>query len=195
MDPIQQVIAEQLAKIREHERAASKSKMVVNALLESRGQPAMFAEEQDSMERDTTTLSIRSDQFYGQPLAGAIRTILELRRKQDRGPATVNEIFASLTEGGFAFDTRNEDNAKRGLRVSLTKNSVTFHKLPNGKYGLLEWYPNAKPKRTRLGATTDADAVGEDEDDDDLLGGEPVSTEEADDGESLVGLTRREQAQ
>ena len=35
---------------------------------------------------------------------------------------------------------------KRGLRIALTKNSVTFYRLPSGAYGLLEWYPNAKPQ-------------------------------------------------
>lgn len=137
------------------------------------------------------SLSIRSDQFYGQPLAAAIRTILEMRRKQERGPATVNEIYGALIEGGFAFDTRNDENAKRGLRVSLTKNSVTFHKLPNGKYGLLDWYPGAKTKRPRSGTSTDAadddngnDADLDAEDDDAEVGaaqGEPVPTATAED--------------
>lgn len=57
---------------------------------------------------------------------------------------------------GTFIGTRDEENAKRGLRVSLTKNSVTFHKLPNGKYGLLDWYPGAKTKRPRNGTTNDA---------------------------------------
>jgi hypothetical protein len=150
-DPIQQAIAKLQAKLHEQERAVVKTKMVINQLCEVVGLPLIYSDAEEEA-RDSATLSIRSDQFYGQPLAAAIRTILELRRKQDRGPATVNEIYASLVEGGFAFDTRNEENAKRGLRVSLTKNSVTFHKLPNGKYGLLEWYPSARTKRVRIGA-------------------------------------------
>ena len=35
------------------------------------------------------------------------------------------------------------------LRISLGKSSHTFHKLPNGQYGLLEWYPNVKPPKKR----------------------------------------------
>lgn len=154
-DPIQLAIAKLQAKLKEQERAASKTKMAINALCEAIDQPPMYAED-TADGADNVSLAIRSDQFYGQPLAGAIRTILEMRRKQERGPATVNEIYAALIEGGFAFDTRNEENAKRGLRVSLTKNSVTFHKLPNGKYGLLDWYPGAKTKRPRNGTTNDA---------------------------------------
>ncbi|MDM4767275.1 hypothetical protein [Pelomonas sp. SE-A7] len=154
-DPIQLAIAKLQAKLREQERAASKTKMAINALCEAVDLPPMYAEDAEE-NHDVASLSIRSDQFYGQPLAAAIRTILEMRRKQDRGPATVNEIYAALIEGGFAFDTRNEENAKRGLRISLTKNSVTFHKLPNGKYGLLDWYPAAKTKRPRNGSTSGA---------------------------------------
>jgi hypothetical protein len=163
-DPIQLAITKLQAKLQEHERAASKTKMAINALCEASDLPPMYADA-DEERRDAVSLSIRSDQFYGQPLAAAIRIILEMRRKQDRGPATVNEIYASLLEGGFAFETKNEENAKRGLRVSLTKNSVTFHRLPNGKYGLLEWYPNAKPKRYRATPPDqDNDTDGDDED-------------------------------
>lgn len=160
-DPIQETIAKLQLKLRDQERAAAKTKMVINGLCEAEGLPLLYADA-DAETSDVASLSIRSDQFYGQPLAGAIRTIFELRRKQDRGPATVNEIYAALLDGGFAFETRNEDNAKRGLRVSLTKNSVTFHKLPNGKYGLTEWYPSVKAKRARN--ATNADAEGDDGD-------------------------------
>lgn len=145
-DPIQLAIAKLQAKLLDQERAVAKTKMVINELCEIEGLPLLY-ELEEKQTQGTTNLAIRSDQFYGQPLAAAIRAILELRRKLDKGPATVNEIYAALIEGGFAFDTRNEDNAKRGLRISLSKNSVTFHRLPNGKFGLLEWYPAAKTKR------------------------------------------------
>ncbi len=189
-DPIKLAIATLQAKLKEQERAASKTKMAINALCDAIDQPPMYAEDAEDG-NDGVSLSIRSDQFYGQPLAAAIRTILEMRRKQERGPATVNEIYGALIEGGFAFDTRNDENAKRGLRVSLTKNSVTFHKLPNGKYGLLDWYPGAKTKRPRSGTSTDAadddngnDADLDAEDDDAEVGaaqGEPVPTATAED--------------
>jgi hypothetical protein len=90
---------------------------------------------------------VRSDEFYGQPLATAIRAVLEKRKGAGIGPAAVRDIYDTLGSGGFKFEAKDEDNAIRGLRQSLTKNSSTFHKLPNGLYGLLEWYPNAKPAR------------------------------------------------
>jgi hypothetical protein len=96
---------------------------------------------------------LKADQFYGKPLATAVREYMEMRGSPSsggRGAATVKEIFAALKEGGFAFDTKNDENAMRGLRISLAKNTVTFHKLPNGQFGLLAWYPNAKqPKSDR----------------------------------------------
>jgi hypothetical protein len=90
---------------------------------------------------------LKADQFYGKPLATAVREYMEMRGAPSsggQGAATVKDIFASLKQGGFAFDTKNDENAMRGLRISLAKNTTTFHKLPNGQFGLLSWYPNAK---------------------------------------------------
>jgi len=109
----------------------------------------------------SVNLAIQSDQFYGQPLASSIRTILELRKALNQGPATINEIHAALVEGGFGFETKNEDNAKRGLRISITKNTSLFHKLPNGKFGLLEWYPNAKQPKAGKATSGADDLIGD----------------------------------
>jgi hypothetical protein len=90
---------------------------------------------------------IRNDQFYGQPLMTCIREYLALRKGSGLGAAPVADIFDALKRGGFKFETKNEENAKAGVRQSLTKNADVFHKLPNGEYGLLEWYPNAKVEK------------------------------------------------
>lgn len=93
---------------------------------------------------------IRRDQFHGVPQATAVREYLTMRgdsKAGGLGAATVNEIFEALKTGGFRFDVKNDENAKRGLRISLTKNSTTFYRLPNGTYGLLEWYPNIREPR------------------------------------------------
>jgi hypothetical protein len=66
--------------------------------------------------------------------------------------------------GGYHFQAKNDDYAKRGLYQSLTKNSSTFHKIPaNGKYGLLEWYPAAKAAKGKDTAECDAETEGPDE--------------------------------
>lgn len=92
------------------------------------------------------TLRSSSD-FYGQPLASSLRTILERRKAHGLGPASVNDLFDVLSQGGFQFQTKNDENAKRGVYGALSKNAVTFHKLPNGDYGLTEWYPNVREAR------------------------------------------------
>ncbi|MGH7242549.1 MAG: hypothetical protein ACREJD_03940 [Phycisphaerales bacterium] len=98
--------------------------------------------------------SIRRDQFYGVALATAIRKYLEMRRVGGVGPATVSDIYSALCLGGFKFEAKNEANAKRGLYISLAKNTAVFHKLPGGTdesavFGLIEWYPSAKAELDR----------------------------------------------
>jgi hypothetical protein len=121
-------------------------KRTVNRLCGYAGRPDQYADA-DEATTSRSVASIRPDQFYGQPLASAIREYLEMRRASGLGAAKVRDIFDALKQGGFKFETKDDTNAERGLRQSLTKNSVTFHKLPSNTYGLLEWYPNAKPAR------------------------------------------------
>jgi hypothetical protein len=95
------------------------------------------------------TTSIRADEFYGKPLASVVRTILEKRAAAGLFAAQVNDIYEAMQRGGYKFDAKNDDNAKRGLYVSLGKNTSMFHKLPNGTYGLLEWYPAVKESKAK----------------------------------------------
>jgi hypothetical protein len=78
-----------------------------------------------------------------------------MRRAQNLGAATNREIYDSLMAGGYEFDTKSEDIAQQSLRHSLAKNTALFHKLPNGQFGLLSWYPNVK--KPKAGAATAAD--------------------------------------
>jgi hypothetical protein len=87
---------------------------------------------------------LRSDQFYGQTLAGATRQYLEMRKASGQGSASVSDIFYALKKGGYKFDASTDEYAKNGVRMALRKNSVTFHRLPNGDYGLLDWYERPK---------------------------------------------------
>jgi hypothetical protein len=70
-----------------------------------------------------------------------------MRKAANLGAASVADIFSTVRKGGFKFDAKDDENAKNTIRMSLRKNSSIFHKLPNGEYGLLTWYPNAKPAR------------------------------------------------
>ncbi len=140
-DAIEEIVAE----IGTMEAAVRDKKRTVNTLCGVAGREEMYT--LDTPEAALPT-RVRPDQFYGQPLASAVRTILEMRRQQNLGAATVNEVFDALTAGGYQFNTKSDDVARQSLRNSLSKNTVTFHKLPNGRFGLLGWYPNVKPAKS-----------------------------------------------
>ena len=140
---IRRTIEELQLELRKQEADVADTKQIINKLCVRAGMPPMYAET-DPSASSSIQLSIQSDQFYGQPLAANIRTILEMRRASKQGPASVNDIYAGLQQGGYRFETKDEQNAKRGLRVSLTKNTALFHKLPNGLFGLTDWYPKIK---------------------------------------------------
>jgi hypothetical protein len=155
------VIADMQAKIADDEKALSVRKRMVNELAVSAGLSPIYTRV-DVDSDSATPLAIKSDQFYGQPQATCVRVILQMRKALGQGPATINEIYGSLVEGGFAFETNNEENRKRGLRISVSKNTALFHKLPNGKIGLLEWYPNARKfKKGSAAAALQRLAAGE----------------------------------
>lgn len=152
---LKHTIADLQSKLAEQEEAVITTKTLINQLAEMAGMPPVYSDAELQV-ANTSNLSIRSDQFYGQPQATCVREILEMRRSLNQGPATVNEIFEAMKEGGFAFDTKNDENAKRGLRISISKNTALFHKLPNGRIGLLAWYPKAKqPKNGTNDSTAD----------------------------------------
>jgi hypothetical protein len=85
-------------------------------------------------------------QIFQRTLTAAIRNYLEQRKSAQLGAATVSEIYTVLRDGGYKFGSKNEDNAKIVLASALRKSSSIFHRLPNGQYGLLAWYPTAKVK-------------------------------------------------
>lgn len=94
-----------------------------------------------------TGSAIRSGQFYGKPLATAVREFLDTRPKGHA--ATPDEILVALERGGFNFDALawKEEFRLRSLTMSLAKNVVTFHRLPNGDFGLTAWYPDIVRKK------------------------------------------------
>jgi hypothetical protein len=150
-DDLQTAIDVLKMRIRSKEEDINRLKRTVNEMCADAGQDVPYADIGNSDAGNNA--SIRSDQFYGQTISSAAKTYLEMRRSQ--GAASVNDIFAALKNGGFKFETKDDGNAKNGLRISLRKNSSIFHRLPGGAYGLLAWYPNAKPPK-------DDDEAGED---------------------------------
>ena len=163
-DHVMQTIVELQDKLKEQEKAVIKTKELINLLCEQTGKPAIYKDAE--LEASAVQLTIKDDQFYGRSLAGSMKEILNIRKAADIGPATPREIYDDLVKGGYLFNTDVVVNRLTGVRVSLRKSSSIFHKLPNGKYGLLEWYPNAKKlkphnndNKTEIGTDT-SDEIG-----------------------------------
>lgn len=143
------------AELAELERQAGEIRNMINLLCRRIGRELRYAESTTSGAGPMIS-QIKSDTFYGKKMNTAAREFLELRKKADLGPAKPREIFDALGAGGFEFEAKDETTALISLRSALRKNTVTFHKLPNGQYGLKAWYPNAKAAKDISG--------GEDED-------------------------------
>ncbi|MFZ0912546.1 MAG: hypothetical protein WBQ76_05375 [Candidatus Korobacteraceae bacterium] len=114
----------------------AETKKMINALRKRNGEESLYA--------DVAVESVgamRPDQYYGKPLATAAAEYLE-RRKQ---ACPAEEIMRGLEQGGFDFEATGwkEKDRHRLLAVSLAKNNVKFHKLPNNTFGLLAWYDQA----------------------------------------------------
>ena len=91
---------------------------------------------------DDEGFRIRRDVFLGMRLSTAVQECLKMRH--EAMPA--DEILRLLESGGFATDSlgsvKNMQLAK--LAKTLRKNTKTFHRLPNGAFGLVAWYPNLR---------------------------------------------------
>lgn len=145
---IDSVIADLQTKLADQEAEVIKSKELINLLCSQYGRNPIYPDTE--LDQSSSTTSFAPDEFYGQSLSGSMRKILEQRKSTGLGPATPREIYDVLVDGGYAFDTENEQNRLTGIRVSLRKSSMIFHRLPDGKrYGLLDWYPKAKRRQHR----------------------------------------------
>lgn len=137
-------IEELQAQIRVMEQELGETKRTVNFLCRRIHRDPIYKETDQS----SSLIGTRSDEFYGKPLASVVRTILERRAAANMGAASVDAVFAAMKSGGYLFNAKNDSTAKTALATSMAKNTSTFHKLPNGDFGLLEWYPSI-PVRAR----------------------------------------------
>ena len=140
--------------------AVANTKRTINSLCKRIDQPEMFPEVETDSERIGRSVRVRPDQFYGKKLATVISEYLRMRGQACR----VEEIIAGLKEGGFDFKTgagwADEKGYNRSMAMAMVKNSKTFHRLPNGTFGLPAWYPEAT--RARRAAADSAEAAGQD---------------------------------
>lgn len=127
------------------EKQVLDTKLVINRLCVRAGMEPLFP---DASAASTSSMSaVRPDSFYGKSVTTAAREFLEMRRSAGLGPATPREVYEALIKGGYTFEAKEVITAIIGLRATLRKSSSIFHRLPNGTYGLLSWYPNARPAR------------------------------------------------
>jgi hypothetical protein len=134
-----------LGDLAEQEKQVVDTKLLINRLCARSGLTPMFPDAAAS--GSASVGSIRPDSFYGKVLSTAAREYLDMRKNANLGPATPREVYEALVKGGYAPDAKDETTAIISVRATLRKNSSIFHRLPNGTYGLLSWYPNAKPQR------------------------------------------------
>jgi hypothetical protein len=136
------------------------TKKTINTLLRRIGKEPQFPEEA-AEQLGAASVRIRPDQYYGRALATSVQEFLETRKKSTGDQAcTPSEILAGLEQGGFDFKAQGwKDNDRlRSLSITLGKNPK-FHRLPNGTYGLLSWYPDVAARKERSGkaGTTEPD--------------------------------------
>lgn len=125
------------------EKEAADAKRTLNRMLVRGGKPPRYSDAE--LNADSVSVGqILPDRFYNLGLAPAMKDYLKMRKASNLGPATIQDIYEAMVRGGFKFETENEDNRRRGMRQSLTKNTVMFHKLPNGNFGLVDWYGDLK---------------------------------------------------
>lgn len=139
-----ELIQKQIAEL---DQDLLQKKRMVNDLCGLVDRPPLY-DDADLASRSATTAT-RPDEYYGKPLATAVRMVLEKRQAANLGAATVPEIYDEMSRGGYHFTASTEDNNKRALYTSLGKNTTTFHKLPNGTYGLREWYQDIKEGKSK----------------------------------------------
>jgi hypothetical protein len=152
MEHIDKTIEELKSKVAEKEKELNEAKKTANSVCQMFGRPPLYVI--DEQAPTIFTGQLRGDEYYGRPLATAITTILEARKAQNIGPAAVKEIYDQLSAGGYQFETKDANNAMRGMRISMAKNPK-FHKIPgSGKWGLKEWYPNVKESKEEKEADT-----------------------------------------
>lgn len=204
-DHFQKTISELELKLAEQIAAVHKTKMIINQLSEYAGMAAPYPDLGEGATVPHATpaqrpaaFNIKPDQFFGKPLATAVRFILQMRKEADLGPAEIKEIYKRLKEGGYQFDAKDDENAVRGLQVSISKNTALFARLPSGLVGLTEWYGNGKPaKKKKKGAaisgeSSDSDLDPDSDSEGDLtgagtaMGADASGDETSEDDDSLV---------
>ncbi len=126
------------------EEKVLRTKQLINLLCERAGVPPLYPEAERA--EVASPALMRGDEYFNKPLNTSVRKWLTRRHAAKLGPATAEEIYHGLLAGGYDNFPANKEDALTGLRISLGKSSHTFVRLPNGSYGLAEWYDIKRSK-------------------------------------------------
>lgn len=159
---IEQTIEAMEQKLREHLREADETRRMINQLLKYLGREPRHKLEGEA--GAAVGVALRGDEYVGKVQQQAVRLILERRRAAGVAPSTLDEIYGDLREGGYQFEAKDAEIAKKGIHNMMTKASSTFFRLQNGKWGLRAWYPGAKASVARKATgNTGVPDVGDDQ--------------------------------
>ncbi|CAN5734699.1 hypothetical protein BH18ACI4_BH18ACI4_28620 [soil metagenome] len=146
MDQTTQVTIDKIyAQIGGLEEQIEKKQEAINMLYEMEGEPVAFPN--IGAARASAAVAFRGDQFFGKPLATAVKEILEQRWGRKLGAMSLNELFDVMKAGGFDFGNSDDKIARRNLSIALSKNPHFMRVPANNHIGLTEWYPNVKRKK------------------------------------------------
>jgi len=138
-EKVQSALEVLMDRVVRSEAATADLKRAVNALASSEGMQPIY---QEVSEPSRVGVSVRPDEFANQTTpSSAARAFLKLRGHA----ATVDDIYDAITRGGFGC-SKDVKDTKAAIRIALGKDP-SMKRLPNGSYGLLEWYPALKRER------------------------------------------------
>lgn len=159
-DKIESAIEEVVKIVETQEREIREKKRVVNSLCALVGKGPRYTDEE--LTTSGQMQAVATDEYYGREVSDVIEDILKRRKAAGgNGPASVAEIYEAMKAGGYRFNAKSDENAKRPLYISLGKNPK-FHRLPNGDFGLTAWYPairEAKPKNVGRSTAPDEESI------------------------------------
>lgn len=123
-------------------------KKAINVMRRTIGQEPLYEEATEEIKTGNAVL--RPDQYFGMPLATAVKEVLKLFGRA----VSPQEIVEQLEKGGFDFPSNWKDRKDypRLMAISIGKNRRDFVPVPTGDgtiYGLWEFYPEKKRERGR----------------------------------------------
>lgn len=122
-------------------------KKAINVMRGTIGEEPIYDEVEEKV-RDGSE-SLRPDQYFGQPLARAMKDIIKSKNQA----MSAQEILEQLEKGGFEFPTNwKKKEYLRFVAISLGKNRNDFVQVNTSEgtmYGLWEFYPGKKREREK----------------------------------------------